>query len=294
MFGAKMRGQASVEYMSILAIGLIVVLFAVSIVALQPHLAYATRTNAAKEYWASARPIAITDYQVTQAQIILQLQNAHSVGLTVKGIAVNGVWVPFARTQMPFNTSAVSMCYSAQNCFLSLWAGQSTAIFIDGINSSPHFMELCSPGGSFQEGRPYEANITILYEVQGQQEIQEGKMPIVGTCQYLKINETKVEITSPLQITTSSLPDGIRHSVYTEQIDATGCVEWCEWSIFNLPWIPTFQNSTSLCQQGHCSHMLIGYPTLGNSKTVVIRVRDYSGREAIKNINLTIQAGEPI
>ncbi|MEM4348157.1 MAG: hypothetical protein QXN37_01160 [Candidatus Anstonellaceae archaeon] len=288
-----MKAQASVEYMPILAVGLIVLLFAISIVAIQPYLAYSTKINSAKEYWAYAQPIAITDYQVTQAQILLQLQNTHSIGLIVKGIAVNGIWVPFAKTEAPFNASAISMCYSAQDCFLSLWAGQKAIVFIDGINSSSHFMELCSPGGNFQDGRPYEANITILYEIQGRQETQEGKMPIVGTCQYLTINETKVEVSAPLQIITSSLPDGTANAVYMEQIDAVGCIERCEWSIFNLPWVPNFQNSTSLCQQGQCSHMLIGYPTMQNNKIIVVRVRDYSGRETTKSINLTINAPEP-
>ncbi|MCX8197174.1 MAG: hypothetical protein N3G80_02570 [Candidatus Micrarchaeota archaeon] len=287
----RSKAQASIEYMSILAIGLLVILFAVAIAAIEPQISYSSKVSAAKNYWVSARPISINDYEVGASAALLEIKNNQPISITLRKIAINGVWLPFAKAIPPFNESAISMCDSAQQCSMHLASGESAVILITNMTSHPSLAAICSPDGMFQQGRPYEVNISFGYKTEMEAEAtQSGRFPIVGSCMPLKINETQVVVPGPLQILTDSLPDGRTYELYMEEIFASGCLKSCEWKIHNLPWVPSFQNSTSICLDGMTSHMLTGYPTIERTTTVVISATDYAGRTATKKLNLTIQS----
>jgi hypothetical protein len=283
------KAQGSTEYMAIMGISLLIMLVAVAFVAVEPQIAYSAKMQRSAEYWASARPFSLKSYAITQSHIILELQNSEPVSLSVKEIRLNGLVSNFSKIFAPYNGSAVPMCYSG-SCDMQMAPGAVEVVLIGNLNSSSALQKLCSPDGSFQEGRNYEANLSITYQgSSGSSYVQAGSAPLAGQCVRISVNDTSVgTLPGPLTITTSSLIAGTVGEPYSEIVQATGCVGECAWSFFNLPWSPALQTGSAACVAGSSAYLLNGTPVQVKTATVVVTVTDYTRKTATKSLTLAI------
>lgn len=155
MFGKK-KGQATIEYLVLLAVAIIIALVIFAFMGWIPGFAGSLKERQVKLYWASQFPIQIRDYKVTTSQLTVQLQNVGDSKLNIVSFSANGV---SNSSSSPTDTT--------------LLAGESKVFTFDGISCN-------------QAGQPYElSNVTIYYDVIGgiTNQTERGDRPLVGTCQ---------------------------------------------------------------------------------------------------------------
>jgi len=154
MFGKK-KGQATIEYLVLLAVAIIIALVIFAFMGWIPGFAGSLKERQVKLYWASQFPLQIREYKLTNSTgLTLQLQNVADYEIAITGM----------------NTSIGSGSNSSDG---NLLPGQSKIVTFSGIT--------CSTPGD-----PYElSNISINYDITGGiQDMKEiGDRPLVGTCQ---------------------------------------------------------------------------------------------------------------
>ena len=98
----KKKGQATIEYLVLVAVAIIIALVIFGFLGWIPGMAGTLRERQAKMYWSSAYPIAIKDYKVTSAGATFLLENIGDdsvklLNMTVEltnGTLVNAAFVP--------------------------------------------------------------------------------------------------------------------------------------------------------------------------------------------------------
>jgi len=154
MFGKK-KGQATIEYLVLLAVAIIIALVIFAFMGWIPGFAGSLKERQVKLYWASQFPLQIREYRLSNTTgLTLQLQNVADYEIAITGM----------------NTSIGSSANSSDG---KLLPGQSKIVNFSGIT--------CPTAGE-----PYElSDISINYNiVNGIQDMKEtGDRPLVGICQ---------------------------------------------------------------------------------------------------------------
>jgi len=155
----KHKGQATVEYLVLLAVAIIIALVIFAFMGWVPGLAGSLKERQAKLYWASTFPIQIRDYKVTNSTsgTTIMLQNVGDSKVEIKSISMG-------------NMSDTSLSPSGTAARLS--SGQSIVFAADGIS--------CTPPGSTYELE----NVTIVYDSIGGigNQSLSGDRSLVGRC----------------------------------------------------------------------------------------------------------------
>ena len=184
------KAQVSIEYLGVFALAVVVMVAAISLLVVQPQVAYSTKKQQSDQYWASARPFAVVDSVITKDRAVLQLQNSDPVSLTIRGISIQGTSVNFSKVSAPFNGSAVPMCVGS-GCTMQMPAGELDAVVADSSSMAPALERLCFSGSTFQEGRYYEANLSITYQdSSGNGAVETSNVPLIGQCSSLNVTTT--------------------------------------------------------------------------------------------------------
>ncbi|MEM2974126.1 MAG: hypothetical protein QW112_00650 [Candidatus Micrarchaeia archaeon] len=153
-----MKGQATIEYLVLVAVAIIIALVIFGFLGWIPGMAGTLRERQSKMYWASAYPIAIKDYKVTSTEATFLMENIGDdpvklVNITVEltnGTIVTGNFTPAG---------------------YKLIQGEAKTYTVAEIE--------CTPGSNYEL-----SNVTIRYDVvkgiSGQAEV--GDRPIIGNC----------------------------------------------------------------------------------------------------------------
>ena len=97
IFPKGLRGQASTEYLIILAVVIVVALVVVGILGWFPGLGGGIRESASQSYWKSATPFSISEYRVTAAgNVTLTMQNVLEQSVSVTLISFNNLNTTFS------------------------------------------------------------------------------------------------------------------------------------------------------------------------------------------------------
>jgi len=153
MFGKK-KGQATIEYLVLLAVAIIIALVIFAFMGWIPGFAGSLKERQVKLYWASQFPLQIREYKLTTTGLTLQLQNVADYEIAITGM----------------NTSIGSSTNSSDGKILP---GQSKIVTFSGIT--------CSTSGDPYELSDISINYDIVNGIQGMKET--GDRPLVGTCQ---------------------------------------------------------------------------------------------------------------
>lgn len=148
MFSKK--GQTTTEYLTILAVVIIIALIVVGLMGWFPALGAGITEKQSKAYWKSTEPLAITDWDVDDTNISLVIMNMTTDKIEIEDITVAGT---------DLNPSDKNI------------EGGDSKIFSDTDVS-------CTTGELYS----YDVIITYSVEKGLQNEKQTGKKPIVGTC----------------------------------------------------------------------------------------------------------------
>ncbi|MEM4218600.1 MAG: hypothetical protein QXO35_00955 [Candidatus Micrarchaeia archaeon] len=152
MFGKK-KGQATIEYLVLLAVAIIIALVIFAFMGWIPGFAGSLKERQVKLYWSSQYPIQIREYKYSSdGNLSLQIQNVADYKITITGI----------------NTSVNS----------------STGNFAVLPGESKIVSFTINPGCT--TGNPYElSGVKINYNIENglQNMVEAGDRPLVGTCQ---------------------------------------------------------------------------------------------------------------
>jgi len=154
------KGQATIEYLVLLAVAIIIALVIFAFMGWVPGFAGSLKERQVRLFWSSQFPIQIRDYKVTPTGSEFTLQNVGDSKIQIMNISANGV----------SDTSLDPTGNGAQ-----LTAGQAVVFKSTGTLN-------CSDSGA---GNVYElTNITIGYNVIGgiQNMIEGGDRPLTGRC----------------------------------------------------------------------------------------------------------------
>lgn len=160
MFGKK-KGQATIEYLVLLAVAIIIALVIFAFMGWIPGFAGSLKERQVKLYWASQFPLQIRDYQyLNNGTLKLQIQNVGDAKVNVTQIHIGSYPQPM-NLSVPGNGSN------------TLLTSGETKVFETSIST-------CTASGAYELD-----NITIYYDVVGgiQNMSQKGDRPLVGTCQ---------------------------------------------------------------------------------------------------------------
>jgi hypothetical protein len=154
------KGQATIEYLVLLAVAIIIALVIFAFMGWVPGFAGSLKERQVRLFWSSQFPIQIRDYKVTTTGSQFMLQNVGDSKIQIMNFSASGV-----------NDTALSPSGNSAQ----LAAGQEVVFTSNLIN--------CSSSGS---GNPYElTNITIGYNVLSgiSNMIEGGDRPLTGRCQ---------------------------------------------------------------------------------------------------------------
>src|SRR3989344_4847402 len=96
------RGQASTEYIILLAIALIIMTMVVIFVYLWPDYTYSVRKQQSDYYWANARPFSVKSHAMYPNQLVLEIQNNEPLTLIVQRVWMDGNRLDFYNHSIPF------------------------------------------------------------------------------------------------------------------------------------------------------------------------------------------------
>jgi len=153
----KMKGQATVEYLVLLAVAIIVALVIFAFMGWVPGFAGSLKERQSKLFWSSTYPIQIRDYKITNTTSSFLLQNVGDSKIEVTAISMNN---QTDSTLSPSGNSA------------RLAQGQSILFTANGVN--------CSVAGDIFE---FEG-VSITYDTIGGIQDQQltGDRSLVGRC----------------------------------------------------------------------------------------------------------------
>ncbi|MEM4134025.1 MAG: hypothetical protein QXH18_03240 [Candidatus Micrarchaeia archaeon] len=155
MFGKK-KGQATIEYLVLLAVAIIIALVIFAFMGWIPGFAGSLKERQVKLYWSSQYPIQVREYSYTNStgNLSLYLQNVADYQINITGIS----------------TSVGS--YNIINGSVVL-PGESKLVNFN-LNYN------CQPGSPFEF-----TSVKIYYKIidSGMDMVEVGDRPFVGTCQ---------------------------------------------------------------------------------------------------------------
>ena len=91
MYTRNRKGQATIEYLVLLAVAIIVALVIFAFVGFVPGLAGSLKERQSRLFYASTFPIQIRDYKITPAGATLQLQNVGETKIEIKNFTAGGL-----------------------------------------------------------------------------------------------------------------------------------------------------------------------------------------------------------
>jgi hypothetical protein len=152
MIKRSKKGQATIEYLVLLAVAIIVGLVVLGFMGWIPGVAGSMRERQSKIYWASASPLSIKDYKGAGAGVTLNLENNADVKIIVKSISLHGNQTNFSGYQ---HKPGQDYLYNA------------TATNCSGVGTAYEF-----------------DNVTIVYDVVGgiSGNVESGEQPLIGRC----------------------------------------------------------------------------------------------------------------
>jgi len=157
----RKKGQATIEYLVLLAVAIIIALVIFAFMGWVPGFAGSLKERQVRLFWSSQFPIQIRDYKVTTTGAEFMLQNVGDSKIEIKNFTANGIT---DATLDPIDSAA------------QLASGQQVVFKSDGVIN-------CSSSGV---GNTYElTNITIGYDVSSgiSNMIEGGDRPLTGRCQ---------------------------------------------------------------------------------------------------------------
>lgn len=152
------RGDATLEYLIILAIMVIIALIISAFMGWLPGFAGSLKEHQSSMFWSSAYPLKITNYEISTSDMEISIQNIGNSSVQLIGIT----------TSTATNTSLSPTGIAAQ-----LTAGQISRFTVTGINCS-------------SSGVKYELyNFSIYYSVMNENSnsTETSSNPLFGTCQ---------------------------------------------------------------------------------------------------------------
>ena len=155
MSGRSFRGQATIEYLVLLAVALIIALVVFGLIGFVPGLAGSLQERQSRLFWSSQFPVAIKDYKFTPTGSEFFLQNVADFTLTIISIEMGG--------QGPASPSPSPA---------KLLPGESKKFTFSGIT--------CTTSGTNVQFD----NITISYDVTGgiSGQKERGDLSLIGRC----------------------------------------------------------------------------------------------------------------
>ncbi len=161
---AKQKGQASTEYLIILAVVVIVALAVVGVLGGFPTLTKGVSTKDSLAYWQSGDIGIEKPYLSTSADSTIVLRNNQNFGITITSVAFNGA---------PANNGTNS------NLPATLSPGQTVTVLITANATNP-----CTGGvaGSSTFSPTVRINYYDTSSLSNQYQFT-GAKPLVGTCQ---------------------------------------------------------------------------------------------------------------
>ena len=173
------NGQAAVEYALILALTLLLVLVAFTLMVFWPSFAHSAEEQRAASAWASARPFSVAEYAMIPNMAVLEISNTEPVSLTITKIRLGGQDMDFSTHSVPVSWPGTPACMSG-TCELKLRPGEFAIVSTANFTAT----NPCVEGGSFVPGRLYEIPLSIAYHGSNPSEtlVQEDAQPLAGKC----------------------------------------------------------------------------------------------------------------
>ena len=160
----RKKGQATIEYLVLVAVAIIIALVIFGFLGWIPGMAGTLRERQAKMYWASAYPIAIKDFKVTSNIS----GNATNATFLMENIGDDPVKLYNMTVELTNGTPVTGTFYP--NGY-KLIQGEVKSFSVTNI--------VCNAGSDYEL-----SNVSIIYDVvkgiSGQTEI--GDRPIIGKC----------------------------------------------------------------------------------------------------------------
>ncbi len=174
-------GQGSGEFIMLLAAMLTVALVSISLLMFFPNMAAESQLQKSQSFWADGKPFSVQGNTIYTTGMLLQMQNAEPVTVTITGISINGVALNLYNHSLPFTWTRTSACSAPGVCSILVYPGQTAAIstdeFADGL------LGLCGSGDGFADGKIYSVNFSISYKTaSGQSFTQTGTTQLMGKC----------------------------------------------------------------------------------------------------------------
>ena len=159
MYNRKKKGQATIEYLVLLAVAIIIALVIFAFMGWIPGFAGSLKERQVKLYWASQFPIQIRDYKVSNATgMYIQLQNVGDSKIEILNMTGG-----FLNDTTP-DPSGVDARLSA---------GETKIFHFDGIT--------CPTPGLVYELENISFGYNVIGGIQGM--IESGDRELVGKCQ---------------------------------------------------------------------------------------------------------------
>lgn len=160
MFGKK-KGQATIEYLVLLAVAIIIALVIFAFMGWIPGFAGSLKERQVKLYWASQYPIQIREYKFFNdsgnGNLTLQIQNVADYQINITGFTASDL----------SNDTPTYTVLPGETQVISYILGSYTSV--------------CQKVGSPYELRDVKINYTIVKGIENM--VETGDRPLVGTCQ---------------------------------------------------------------------------------------------------------------
>ena len=160
MYTSKKKGQATIEYIVLVAVAIIIALVIFGFLGWIPGMAGTLRERQARIYWSSSWPVAIKDYKITSTGATFLMENMRDDPVKLYNITAeltNGTTVTSS-----FSPSGYKLIQGEAKTF--------TAVDI-----------VCTSGEDFEL-----SNVAIMYNVvkgiSNQTQASVGERPIIGKC----------------------------------------------------------------------------------------------------------------
>jgi uncharacterized protein (UPF0333 family) len=163
----KKKGQATIEYLVLVAVAIIIALVIFGFLGWIPGMAGTLRERQAKMFWAAAYPVAIKDYKVTSAGATFLMEN----------IGDDPVKLYNMTTEL---TNGTTVTAAFKPLGYKLIQGEAkTYTMVDVANESIENVIVCTAGSDYEL-----SNVSMIYDVVKGISIQteSGDRPIIGSC----------------------------------------------------------------------------------------------------------------
>lgn len=176
----RSSGQASTEYLILLAVALVVMTMILIFVYVWPDYTYSVRKQRSDDYWANARPFSVKSHAMYPNQLVLEIENKEPLTLVMQRIWVDGNPMNFYNHSIPFTWAATDQCTSG--CAMTMRPGQTQIVSSENFTANP--ANPCFVGSDFSAGMDYEVDFGVQYYYSDKNlpENQTGKVKLAGAC----------------------------------------------------------------------------------------------------------------